>query len=101
MKLLLERRGYHVETASDVASALALAGSRDYDLLISDIGLPDGSGLDLMRTIRETRDLAGIALSGFGMEEDIRRSYEAGFSEHLIKPVNFQALQEAIRRVLD
>jgi PAS domain S-box-containing protein len=100
MKLLLERRGYEVETAFDVAGALALAHSREYDLLISDIGLPDGSGLDLMRSIREFKALAGIALSGFGMEEDIRRSHDAGFSEHLIKPVNFQVLQEAIRRVL-
>ncbi|MBC8145896.1 MAG: response regulator, partial [bacterium] len=65
-----------------------------------DIGLPDGSGLELMQKIRAIKDLPGIALSGFGMEEDIRRSREAGFSEHLIKPVNFQALQDAIRRVM-
>ncbi|HVK37283.1 MAG TPA: hypothetical protein VNA88_04875, partial [Candidatus Kapabacteria bacterium] len=53
------------------------------------------------RAIRAFKPLAGIALSGFGMEDDIRRSHEAGFSEHLIKPVNFQALQDAIQRVLD
>lgn len=100
MKLLLERRGYQVETAADVAGALALAESQHYDLLISDIGLPDGSGLELMQRIREKKPMPGIALSGFGMEDDIRRSHEAGFSEHLIKPVNFPALQEAIRRVM-
>jgi len=101
MKLLLERRGYSVDTAWDVASGLEHARTREYDLLISDIGLPDGSGLDLMRAIRAFKPLPGIALSGFGMEDDIRRSHEAGFSEHLIKPVNFQALQDAIQRVLD
>ncbi len=100
LKLLLERRGYTVETAHTVADALALVHLLEFDLLISDIGLPDGSGLDLMRSIRETKPLPAIALSGFGMEEDIERSREAGFSEHLTKPVGFQRLQDAIARVL-
>lgn len=100
MKLLLERRGYDVETAGDMSNALALVDEHEYDLLISDIGLPDGSGLELMKRIHAVKSLPGIALSGFGMEDDIRRSHEAGFSEHLIKPVNFQALQDAIRRVM-
>jgi two-component system CheB/CheR fusion protein len=100
LKLLLERRGYTVETAHTVADALALALAGEFDILISDIGLPDGSGLDLMRAIRREKDLPGIALSGFGMEEDLERSREAGFAAHLTKPVGFQRLQDAISKVL-
>jgi PAS domain S-box-containing protein len=99
MKLLLERRGYVVCAAHTVHDALEATRTADFDLLISDIGLPDGSGLDLMRSLHD-RPLRGIALSGFGMDEDIARSREAGFAEHLIKPVSFQTLQEAIGRVL-
>ena len=66
---------------------------------VSDIGLPDGSGLDLMRQAKAGQQLIGIALSGFGMEHDIRRSKEAGFSMHLTKPVNFQLLIDAIERL--
>ena len=101
MKMLLERRGYKVRTADSVGSALAEVRGEEFDLMISDIGLPDGSGLDLMRTIKaEGRDLKAVALSGFGMEEDIRRSMEAGFHEHLTKPVGVQKLQEVIHRLL-
>ncbi|MBC8143970.1 MAG: response regulator, partial [bacterium] len=99
MKLLLERRGYVVQAAHTLNDALEATRTSDFDLLISDIGLPDGTGLDLMRSLAD-REICGIALSGFGMEEDIARSKEAGFAEHLIKPVSFQSLQETIGRVL-
>jgi len=99
MKLLLERRGFHVETAHTMEGALESMASHGYDLLISDIGLPDGSGLELMRTIRRRSPIQGIALSGFGMEEDIQKSIEAGFVEHLTKPVGFNKLYEVIQRV--
>jgi CheY-like chemotaxis protein len=69
--------------------------------LISDIGLPDGTGLDLMKTLKGDRPIKGIALSGFGMEEDVRRSREAGFHMHLIKPVSFQKLNEAIDELME
>lgn len=69
-------------------------------MLISDLGLPDGSGLDIMRRVKALYALHGIALSGFGTEEDIRRSLEAGFEEHLIKPVSVNILREAIQRVV-
>ncbi len=99
MQLLLERRGYVVQTASTLQSAFDTAIQNDYDLLISDIGLPDGSGLDLMRRLQERKPMLGVALSGFGMEEDIQKSIEAGFVEHLTKPVNFKQLQEVIHRI--
>lgn len=68
-------------------------------MLISDIGLPDGSGLELMDEIQKTRRFPGIAISGFGSEEDIRASKAAGFSEHLTKPVTFQTLEATLWKV--
>ncbi len=101
MRMILERRGYRVKTAHDVASALELAGDYPFELLISDLGLPDGTGFDLMRKLRRTRGetFRGVALSGFGMESDIERSMEAGFEVHLIKPVNLERLSEILRQV--
>jgi signal transduction histidine kinase/CheY-like chemotaxis protein len=100
MKLLLERKGYRVKVAPSIAEALDVAARDGFDLLISDIGLPDGSGIDLINALSKRRPVKGIALSGFGMEEDIKRSIEAGFAEHLIKPVTYQKLREAIQRLL-
>ncbi len=85
----------------DVAGALAAVERESFDVLVSDIGLPDGSGTDVMRAVRARGAVPGIAMSGFGMEEDVRRSREAGFSEHLVKPVAFGKLKEAIRRVTE
>jgi PAS domain S-box-containing protein len=100
LKRLLSGLGYDVKLAHNVESALEIASTHPFDLIISDIGLPDGSGLDLMRELCARRPIKGIALSGFGMEEDIRKSHEAGFREHLIKPVNLQKLQAVIQRVV-
>jgi PAS domain S-box-containing protein len=96
---LLGARGHRVTLAAGVAEALA-AAERGFDLVISDLGLPDGSGHDLMRELVRRHGWKGIALSGYGMEEDVRRSREAGFALHLTKPVNLPALEEAIRRVV-
>ena len=101
MQRLLETRGYRVRVAHTVAAALAEIRDQRFDLLISDIGLPDGSGLELIREIRKQyADLPGIALSGFGMEEDVRKSKEAGFVEHLTKPINFNRLQAVISELM-
>ena len=96
---LLRSFGYDVETAATVKSALAMPEAGEFDLLVSDIGLPDGSGLDIMRAVKAKGRLKGIALSGFVQDEDFRRSREAGFEQHLTKPVNFQQLEQVIRRV--
>jgi len=96
---LLGRAGFVVLTATDVASAIALAQRETFDLLISDLGLPDGTGHEVMRHVRGRSAVPGIAMSGYGMDEDLRRSREAGFSEHLVKPINVPQLIEAIRRV--
>ena len=89
---LLQRRGYHVQSASTIGSALNLAGREDFDVLISDIGLPDGSGTDLMTKLKAGQAIFGIALTGFGMEDDVCRSREVGFDHHLVKPVDLNKL---------
>jgi CheY-like chemotaxis protein len=99
MTRLLRGFGYAVTCAGNVRVAMELIETQPFDLLISDIGLPDGSGLDVMRRVRERQQLKGIALSGFGMEEDVRRSREAGFAQHLTKPVNFRKLEAVIEQV--
>ena len=92
--------GYVVLTAGTVARALDLAETEPFDLVISDVGLPDASGYDLMRQVGRRHGIAGIALSGYGMEGDLREAREAGFAEHLIKPVTVEMLDQAIRRVV-
>ena len=100
LRILLAKAGYLVSMASNVSSALALAGREPFDLLISDLGLPDGSGYDVMAGLQKMQPLPGIAMSGFGMEEDFRRSRDAGFNEHLVKPIEVPQLIAAIRRVV-
>ncbi|CAN5494578.1 hypothetical protein BH09VER1_BH09VER1_42680 [soil metagenome] len=96
---LLEMFGYSVRHAATLAEARALAASESFDVLLSDVGLPDGTGYDLMAGLRES-GLIGIAMSGYGMDEDIRRSREAGFAEHLVKPVDITVLQQTLQRLL-
>lgn len=95
---LLKRFGHDATIAGNVATAIANLRSGRFDLLISDIGLPDGSGYDIMRQTADVRPRA-IAVSGFGMDEDLARSREAGFEEHLTKPIDITVLENAIRRV--
>jgi CheY-like chemotaxis protein len=99
MARLLRSRRCEVTTATSVADALAAAEAGDFDLIVSDIGLPDGTGWELMQQLRELGIARGIALTGFGMDEDVRRSREAGFIAHLTKPVDFQKLEETIQQV--
>ena len=101
LERLLIRRGYVVRTATCIAQALEVARVYEFDVLVSDIGLPDGRGTDLLLRLEKERGKCppAIALSGFGMEEDLDRSRNAGFSEHLTKPVEFTALQQAIGRL--
>ncbi len=96
MSRLLNLGGYEVLTASSVRDAMEKIAREDFDLLVSDIGLPDGSGLDIMRQVSRVKGKPGIAISGFGHDDDVRHSREAGFSRHMVKPVTFQSLCEAL-----
>ena len=100
MARLLAKRGHSVRTASMVAEALQHATAETFELMICDIGLPDGSGLDVLRQLHDHRPVKAIALSGYGMEADIKRSLEAGFDVHLTKPLNFDKLLEHIQAVM-
>jgi CheY-like chemotaxis protein len=99
MERLLRHIGHRVTGVTSVASATAAARQDGFDLIISDLGLPDGSGLDIIRELRDRYAGRSIALTGYGMESDIAASRAAGFAEHLTKPVDLAALDAAIRRV--
>ena len=97
---LLQRRHYDVMPAASVAEARSLISQHTFDFLISDIGLPDGNGYELMTEFRERFNFKGIALTGYGMEQDIARSEAAGFVAHLTKPVRVQSLEAALASAL-
>ena len=98
---LLQKRGHQVKVAADVSSAITFLNERSFHLLVSDLGLPDGTGIELLSRARRIQPgLPAIALSGYGMEEDLSRSLEAGFDAHLTKPVDLDSLEAAIARIL-
>lgn len=97
---MLGLEGHDVTTAADVATALEVATHASFDLLVSDLGLPDGSGLDVMRALRSRgQTLPGIALTGYGQETDVQQSRAAGFAAHLVKPVEPERLLEVFDTV--
>jgi PAS domain S-box-containing protein len=99
MRRVLELMGHVVVVRGDLTSALAEIEAAPYDLLLSDIGLPDGDGFDLVAAVRARSSqpaIPAIALTGFGMEEDIARARAAGFDAHLTKPVDFGKLAHAV-----
>src|SRR5665213_3046636 len=100
MQILFERKGFKVKTANSVESAMELSKTYVADLVISDIGLPDGDGLEVIQRLNAIRPTRGIAISGFGMDEDRRRSLAAGFNAHLVKPINFDELSRIAHKLL-
>ena len=100
MSRLLARRGYRVLTAGSCAAAIETAQANPFDLIISDLGLPDGSGLTLLASLRQIHDVPAVALSGYGMEEDVTKSRAVGFNDHLTKPIDFPLLMRSVSRLL-
>jgi two-component system CheB/CheR fusion protein len=96
---LLTLEGHTVDIAGDVHSALELCERNTYGVLLADIGLPDGSGLDLIQTLLRRCPVRGIAISGYAYDADIQKSLDAGFAEHLTKPIDARHLFAAIERV--
>ena len=95
---LLRAQGHGVMTASTVKDALALASEHRFDFVISDLGLPDGNGINLMMQLSNDYGLRGIALTGYGMAEDVARTEQAGFLAHLVKPINFDQLHRVLEQ---
>jgi CheY-like chemotaxis protein len=93
---LLVGRKFAVSAAGTVAEAWKCASESKFDLLLADIGLPDGDGYLLMRELQERYGLKGIALTGYDMEDDIKLSKEAGFSIHIVKPIRASILDKAL-----
>lgn len=97
---LLTKRRHTVKAAGSISEALLHAATETFDIVITDLGLPDGNGSELFeKLIKEAPHLVGIALTGYGMEDDVERSKCAGFQAHLTKPVGIQILEEALARV--
>jgi CheY-like chemotaxis protein len=99
MSKLLVAFGHGVTATGTVGDALAAAGGSRFDLVISDLGLPDGSGIDLMRQLRIQYGLKGIALTGYEADGDFAPAQQAGFVARLIKPVSFEQLQKVICQI--
>jgi len=95
---LLRRAGHEVTPASRVSEARQHLAEANFDLLISDLGLPDGSGTDLVRGLEDPAP-PSIALSGYGMDADVRECLEAGFQSHVTKPVDWQRLSGTIQEL--
>jgi PAS domain S-box-containing protein len=95
---LLTHFGHEVFAADNIQSAMKIAASGNIDVLLCDIGLPDGSGYEVISQIRQKRPIKAVAITGFGTEEDVRRSKEAGFDFHLVKPVDLHELQTVLGR---
>ena len=96
MAQLIRSLGHDVTVVGRVDDALAATQLQRFDLIVSDVGLPDGTGLDFIIAFREHSDAPAVALTGFGTDEDVRRCLCAGFTSHLTKPVNFGQLETAI-----
>jgi CheY-like chemotaxis protein len=91
--------GYQVFACANVAEARDLASRQQFDLALCDLGLPDGDGCDLMVELAKLHGLKGIALTGYGMPQDIQRAARAGFAAHVVKPIDFQRLREAVEQI--
>lgn len=100
MARMLRKQGHAVDHALDVATSLKLLKEKEFDLLVSDLGLPDGNGWDIMRDLRGSgSNLPGIALSGYGQDADIQNSLDAGYCAHFTKPFNIGTLLAKIQEV--
>ena len=95
-KRLLQQHGYDVVLATDVKSATTQFDAVEFEAMVSDIGLPDGSGLDVMRHVAGKRLIPSVAVSALASDEDIRRSMAAGFRAHLPKPIDIPTLLELL-----
>jgi two-component system CheB/CheR fusion protein len=101
---LLELEGAFVDSARSGSEALEIAKRKNFDLVISDISMPEMDGYQLLkklRTIPEMADIPAVALTGYGRSNDIERALDEGFAEHLTKPLDLDELLLVVRRLTD
>ncbi len=96
---LLEHHGHSVRIATTASDAIALANEQAFDVVLSDVGLPDASGYELMEQLRDRFSLKGIAVTGSGRAADVERGRAAGFSAHLTKPFSMRSLERALEEL--
>jgi two-component system CheB/CheR fusion protein len=96
---LLNHFGHEVATADDARSALEMINSRQFDVVLCDIALPDGNGYDVIAEAKRKGAVKAVALSGFAARDDIDRGREAGFDFHLAKPVDFHELRSVLGQI--
>jgi len=99
MKMFLDLNGHCVHAAGTMRAALEAASTNPFDLIITDIGLPDGDGWELMRQLRERGPVRAVAMSGYGWKEDLEKSRAAGFEAHLLKPLKVSDLEAILRKI--
>jgi len=96
---LLTHFGHEISVAEGAQSAQEIIDSKEFDVVLCDIALPDGNGYDLIAEAKRKRPVKAVAITGFGTEEDIRRGKEAGFDFHLVKPVDFHELRTVLGQI--
>jgi CheY-like chemotaxis protein len=96
---LLSHFGHEILVADCMQSALEVVQSKEFDVVLCDIGLPDGSGYDVISQAKRKQPVKCVALTGFDRDEDIRRAKEAGFDFHLTKPVDFHELRTVLDQI--
>jgi two-component system, chemotaxis family, CheB/CheR fusion protein len=96
---LLTHFGHEISVANNTRSALESVQSQNFDVVLCDIGLPDGSGYEVVSKAKQKHPVKAVAITGFGAEEDIRRGKKAGFDFHLVKPIDFHELRTVLAQV--
>ena len=96
---LLSHFGHEISVANGAKNALNIINSKEFDVVLCDIALPDGSGYDVIAEAKRKRPVKGVALSGFAATEDIERGRQAGFDFHLAKPVDFHELRTVLGKI--
>jgi PAS domain S-box-containing protein len=96
---LLTHFGHQISVAENTQTALEMVQSEKFDVVLSDIGLPDGSGYEVISQAKRKQPIKAVAITGFGTDEDVRRGKEAGFDFHLVKPIDFHELRNVLDKV--
>lgn len=96
---LLNHFGHDISTADGARSALEMINSKEFDVVLCDIALPDGSGYDVIMEAKRKGAVKAVAISGYAARDDVERGRKAGFDFHLAKPVDFHELRSVLGQI--